>query len=747
MTQVPRSALVVLATFVATASAAIYLAQLHLGNGFSISVPAPPPSVTSDLKQPPLVGCSNTLSFQGGDPFFNAAERHHIHAHPYSHHQSGHHGPMTLQEALSVVSRNEFYARVREWIVLFIAFLFLYTLSYSILEWLRWKVRVKHGLRNRWSSARMRDYYKSRSRTFSHQHRSGVAPSSLTGIDQEISDYTRKRRRISSAVDPYKQQLSSLPLRQQQKEVDDEDDGQDESQFLSTGVDKLVTMVTCAIGIAVAQGAFLMLPTTLVVNAVFASFGQGPQLDRLYLGWLDPSLLHNSAENIALLTDVVMFILVPFAFFYYEQETLRRGFWPKCQNALAAVFLIDVLYVSGVWAVKNLILGLEHIDPIAVMRVSRVVLGWLGFIVTVPLGMKHLFRLAATLPVRIGSRQYARTRLAQLECEYAVWVAKLEDKDRELARERSLSSTCSKNLKQQQTTNARKRSFAVAGTTENQANPFSGYVMSRYEILGKLRLLEHEIGRLRQELYVSPWRRNAAFFGLLAFSLSIYCRLLVLLAKSIIFGHPIASSSPPATPTVDTIASTQSTSSATAAPTLAGQDVTSLPLVMTFLTGSFSTASPLWDAAVDIFWIVMVMALSLYGLYHHPYYRKLRPHHARTSPLAMIANVPIMLTLATASWSLMVDCLGLLQSPSVWTVRIAEADVIKDMTADGCPIPRMPPEDQTRKLLWDTDVFDQVMGEKRPLLESLVRMVMFVALSMLSAQWIVHRLIRWQSRR
>ncbi|KAF9975310.1 hypothetical protein BGZ73_001115 [Actinomortierella ambigua] len=432
-------------------------------------------------------------------------------------------------------------------------------------------------------------------------------------------------------------------------------------------------------------------------------------------------------------------------------------------------------------------------SPIAVMRTSRIVLGWAVFVATVPLGMMQLFRFAARLPVRMGSRQYAKARLAQLECEHAVWVAKLEDKDRQMARERASVATAASSLSKSMSSptqqprplslspqqNRRKRSFAVAGpAAEDHANPFyGGQEMSRYDILGKLRLLEYEIARLRKELYVSPWKRNAAFFGLLAISLSIYGRLLVLLAKSLIFGHPVPSAStssphvpPPSSPSssafswmeYNTVSSSEATTmasnfAATAVPLGPSSHFPTMPWAMWLLADTPSATRFLWDAAVDIFWIFMVMALALYGLYHHPYYRKLRPRQGRTTPLAMIANVPIVLTLATASWSLMVDCLGILQSPSVWAVRGTGARTTEPMTTTTTTTTTttaattgflpLRAEDPTRQLLWDTDMFDLVLGDKRQVLESLVRTAMFVMLSMLGAQWIVHRLIGLQNRR
>ncbi|KAF9165741.1 hypothetical protein DFQ26_009423 [Actinomortierella ambigua] len=819
MTQVPRSALVLSATFMATASTAIFLSQFH------------------------------------------HHDHHQYHHHHHHHHKSALHGPVTLQESLSIMSRNEFYDWVREWVVLFIAFLLLYTISYSMLEWLRWKVRPRGrgGPRGGGGVVSSSSRSRSTSRIWTRTRRGGALLSfsssstsssssssssslllspSLTVIEQELSDYTRKRRRISSAagaVRPGESRFHPANVwsshhhhhRHRCEEEAEEEEDQDELTSVPTGVDQLVIMVICAIGLAVAQGSFLMLPITILVHAVFAAFGMGEELDRLYLEWLAPSLLHRSAAKIALLTDLAMFLLVPFAFFYYEQEPLRRRFWPKCRSALVAVILIDVLYVAGVWAVQHLVLvvptspplhpinnnnisggshgrggeGLEGMmSPIAVMRVSRIVLGWAGFMVTVPMGVVQLFRLAARLPVRMGSRQYAKARLAQLECEHAVWVAKLEDKDRQVARERasmallSSSSPLSTNRnspfessplshqqqQQQQQQNRRKRSFAMAGpAAEDQANPFRGgqQEMSRYDILGKLRLLEYETARLRKELYVSPWKRNAAFFGLLAISLTIYGRLLVLLAKSLIFGHPGSStptstptSSPPSSPfpsSLPLVAPTTTTtimaanSAAIAAPSLdpsSPSPLQGMPWATTMLTGTPSATRLLWEAGVDIFWIFMVMALALYGLYHHPYYRKLRPRHGRTSPLAMMANIPIVLTLATASWSLMVDCLGILQSPSVWAVRgqgggrtggesMMATPTTTTTTITGFLPLSGPEEDPTRQLLWDTEVFDQVLGEKRAMLESLVRTVMFVLLSMLGAQWIVHRLIGLQNRR
>ncbi|KAG0265741.1 hypothetical protein DFQ27_000392 [Actinomortierella ambigua] len=870
MTQVPRSALVLSATFMATASTAIFLSQFQWDKNpffsFSSSSPSFIPSVaTSDSEKRNSPGSSSSSSNSRGGHHHDWSHDHHSHHdhhqyhhhhHHHHHHKSALHGPVTLQESLSIMSRNEFYDWVREWVVLFIAFLFLYTISYSMLEWLRWKVRPRGrgGPRGGGGVVSSSSRSRSTSRIWTRTRRGGALLSfsssstssssssslllspSLTVIEQELSDYTRKRRRISSAagaIRPGESRFHPANVwsshhhhhRHRREEEAEEEEDQDELTSVPTGVDQLVIMVICAIGLAVAQGSFLMLPITILVHAVFAAFGMGQELDRLYLEWLAPSLLHRSAAKIALLTDLAMFLLVPFAFFYYEQEPLRRRFWPKCRSALVAVILIDVLYVAGVWAVQHLVLvvpsspplhpinnnsnnnisggshgrggeGLEGMmSPIAVMRVSRIVLGWAGFMVTVPMGVVQLFRLAARLPVRMGSRQYAKARLAQLECEHAVWVAKLEDKDRQVARERASmallsSSPLSTNRnspfespslshqqqQQQQQQNRRKRSFAMAGpAAEDQANPFRGgqQEMSRYDILGKLRLLEYETARLRKELYVSPWKRNAAFFGLLAISLAIYGRLLVLLAKSLIFGHPgsstpasTPSSSPPSSPFPSSLPPTTTTimtanSAVIAAPSLDPSSPSSLqgmPWAMTMLTGTPSATRLLWEAGVDIFWIFMVMALALYGLYHHPYYRKLRPRHGRTSPLAMMANIPIVLTLATASWSLMVDCLGILQSPSVWAVRgqgggrtggesmMATPTTTTTTTTGFLPLSG-PEEDPTRQLLWDTEVFDQVLGEKRAMLESLVRTVMFVLLSMLGAQWIVHRLIGLQNRR
>ncbi|XP_039693041.1 limb region 1 protein homolog isoform X3 [Pteropus medius] len=105
--------------------------------------------------------------------------------------------------------------------------------------------------------------------------------------------------------------------------------------------------------LAVSAGAVLLLPFSIISNEVLLSFPQN-----YYIQWLNGSLIHGLWNLASLFSNLCLFVLMPFAFFFLESEGfagLKKGLRARVLETLVMLILVALLILGIVWVASALV--------------------------------------------------------------------------------------------------------------------------------------------------------------------------------------------------------------------------------------------------------------------------------------------------------------------------------------------------------------------------------------------------------
>nr|XP_058929682.1 limb region 1 protein homolog isoform X3 [Kogia breviceps] len=105
--------------------------------------------------------------------------------------------------------------------------------------------------------------------------------------------------------------------------------------------------------LAVSAGAVLLLPFSIISNEILLSFPQN-----YYIQWLNGSLIHGLWNLASLFSNLCLFVLMPFAFFFLESEGfagLKKGIRARILETLVMLILLALLILGIVWVALALI--------------------------------------------------------------------------------------------------------------------------------------------------------------------------------------------------------------------------------------------------------------------------------------------------------------------------------------------------------------------------------------------------------
>uniref|UniRef100_A0A2K6TA24 Limb development membrane protein 1 n=1 Tax=Saimiri boliviensis boliviensis TaxID=39432 RepID=A0A2K6TA24_SAIBB len=105
--------------------------------------------------------------------------------------------------------------------------------------------------------------------------------------------------------------------------------------------------------LAVSAGAVLLLPFSIISNEILLSFPQN-----YYIQWLNGSLIHGLWNLASLFSNLCLFVLMPFAFFFLESEGfagLKKGIRARILETLVMLLLLALLIFGIVWVASALI--------------------------------------------------------------------------------------------------------------------------------------------------------------------------------------------------------------------------------------------------------------------------------------------------------------------------------------------------------------------------------------------------------
>uniref|UniRef100_A0A3Q3KXI0 Limb development membrane protein 1 n=1 Tax=Mastacembelus armatus TaxID=205130 RepID=A0A3Q3KXI0_9TELE len=109
----------------------------------------------------------------------------------------------------------------------------------------------------------------------------------------------------------------------------------------------------CTFTLAVSGGAVFLLPFSIISNEILLSFPRS-----YYIQWLNGSLIHGLWNLVSLFSNLCLFVLMPFAYFFLESEGFagsKKGIKARILETFVMLFLLALLILGIVWVASALI--------------------------------------------------------------------------------------------------------------------------------------------------------------------------------------------------------------------------------------------------------------------------------------------------------------------------------------------------------------------------------------------------------
>ncbi|XP_035525564.1 limb region 1 protein homolog isoform X2 [Morone saxatilis] len=109
----------------------------------------------------------------------------------------------------------------------------------------------------------------------------------------------------------------------------------------------------CTFTLAVSGGAVFLLPFSIISNEILLSFPKN-----YYIQWLNGSLIHGLWNLVSLFSNLCLFVLMPFAYFFLESEGFagsKKGIRARILETFVMLFLLALLILGIVWVASALI--------------------------------------------------------------------------------------------------------------------------------------------------------------------------------------------------------------------------------------------------------------------------------------------------------------------------------------------------------------------------------------------------------
>ena len=168
-----------------------------------------------------------------------------------------------------------------------------------------------------------------------------------------------------------------------------------------------ISLWCCSFSLAVSVGAAMLLPISTISNEVLHRYPKS-----WYMKWLNSSLIHGIWSMLFTLTNVALFLLLPFAYLFCESEGFtgaRRGLINRAKETLVTLLLLSVVVCGSMYILAALIDRDQYTMDTLVNMYSYYLpflyscvsfLGVLLLLVCTPLGFVKLFTLVAELVTR-----------------------------------------------------------------------------------------------------------------------------------------------------------------------------------------------------------------------------------------------------------------------------------------------------------------------------------------------------------
>ncbi|XP_047205732.1 limb region 1 protein homolog isoform X1 [Girardinichthys multiradiatus] len=180
------------------------------------------------------------------------------------------------------------------------------------------------------------------------------------------------------------------------------DDHEDEDAVVNR-----ISLYLCTFTLAVSGGAVFLLPFSIISNEILLSFPRN-----YYIQWLNGSLIHGLWNLVSLFSNLCLFVLMPFAYFFLESEGFagsKKGIKARILETFVMLFLLALLILGIVWVASALIdndaASMESLYDLWEFYLPYLyscisLMGGLLLLMCTPVGMSRMFTVMGQLLVK-----------------------------------------------------------------------------------------------------------------------------------------------------------------------------------------------------------------------------------------------------------------------------------------------------------------------------------------------------------
>ncbi|KAL4229506.1 Limb region 1 -like protein [Mactra antiquata] len=188
-----------------------------------------------------------------------------------------------------------------------------------------------------------------------------------------------------------------------------------ESEDYVTGEDDAfvfrIALWLCTFTLAVSAGAVLLLPISIVSNEVLLLHPHS-----YYVKWLNSSLIHGLWNYVFLCSNVALFVLMPFAYFFTESEGFsgsRNGIMARIKETTVMLILLGVTVFGVSWVLIAIFDSDNHSNTLSVCT---------------PVGFAKMFTSMAKLVFKPQFLRDIKDELHTAKLSEETYIRKLRDK-------------------------------------------------------------------------------------------------------------------------------------------------------------------------------------------------------------------------------------------------------------------------------------------------------------------------------
>ncbi|XP_062235294.1 limb region 1 protein homolog [Platichthys flesus] len=180
------------------------------------------------------------------------------------------------------------------------------------------------------------------------------------------------------------------------------DDQEDEDAVVNR-----ISLYLCTFTLAVSGGAVFLLPFSIISSEILLSFPKN-----YYIEWLNGSLIHGLWNLVSLFSNLCLFVLMPFAYFFLESEGFagsKKGIKARILETFVMLFLLALLILGIVWVASALIdndaASMESLYDLWEFYLPYLyscisLMGGLLLLMSTPVGLSRMFTVMGQLLVK-----------------------------------------------------------------------------------------------------------------------------------------------------------------------------------------------------------------------------------------------------------------------------------------------------------------------------------------------------------